>query len=251
MKLLCSVPDFEKAKNTDFLPLECEKCKTSFLRRKSTIKRAMYYLAGMNKARKTLQYCSAHCSNTGNRQKKQKLHSFKCKNPSCGKFYVTEERHSKFCSKSCQAKGSFSKKKRKVTTRSRAEKYLFEKIAKALPEEPILSNDRSFLDSGLEIDIFLPQSQLAIEVNGPHHYKPLFGAENLKKVQHRDRTKASELEEKNVLLIQVDISGEEHGCWKVSKHLLDQSFDDRIWPIIRDYREQGLQTARNQILVIP
>ena len=52
-----------------------------------------------------------------------------------------------------------------------------------LHKQQVLGNTR------LEIDLFLPTMNIAIEVDGPSHFEEIWGAENLKKNQNYDRKK--------------------------------------------------------------
>lgn len=52
----------------------------------------------------------------------------------------------------------------------------------------IIENDRKQLD-GFELDIFIPEMKVGIEYNGIHHYQPIQGDENLKRVVKIDRMK--------------------------------------------------------------
>jgi hypothetical protein len=49
-------------------------------------------------------------------------------------------------------------------------------------------NDRDVCD-GLELDIYIPDLKLAIEINGIFHYKPIFGNEKLNKTIIKDKMK--------------------------------------------------------------
>lgn len=55
-----------------------------------------------------------------------------------------------------------------------------------------IRNDRTILD-GLEIDIVLPDHKIAIEVNGPTHYRPIYG-----KAKY-DRTRSNDVKKKELL----------------------------------------------------
>lgn len=80
------------------------------------------------------------------------------------------------------------------------EKALFDLLVNTFPNLEIIANDRKTLD-GLEIDIFIPKLQLAIEWNGIVHFKPIFGEEKLLAVQEKDRQKLQLANEKNIRLI--------------------------------------------------
>ena len=68
---------------------------------------------------------------------------------------------------------------------SKLEKFLLNKLVEAgykteFHKEYLLVNSR------LHIDIFLPELSTAIEVDGPSHFEPIWGDDQLKKVQRSD-----------------------------------------------------------------
>jgi len=54
---------------------------------------------------------------------------------------------------------------------------------------------------GYEVDISIPELQLAIEWNGIVHFKPIYGQTKLDKVQTRDAEKLKIASNKNINLI--------------------------------------------------
>jgi hypothetical protein len=61
-------------------------------------------------------------------------------------------------------------------------------------------------DIGYELDIFVPCLELAIELNGPLHYKAIFGEEELLKRQKTDREKVVECRNRDIKLFVIDVS---------------------------------------------
>lgn len=90
--------------------------------------------------------------------------------------------------------------------RSRAEDILISLIGIDFPSVEVLPNDRTLLQSGLEIDVLLPTLCTAIELNGPVHYRPIYGKERLIQVQSKDVQKHHEINATGFELIVVDIS---------------------------------------------
>jgi len=85
---------------------------------------------------------------------------------------------------------------------SKLEKYLYETLLeegyRAEPhKEHILSNTK------LHIDIFLPQENIAIEVDGPSHFEPVWGEVALEKAKVYDSKKNGLLIGKGLKLIRV------------------------------------------------
>jgi hypothetical protein len=71
------------------------------------------------------------------------------------------------------------------------------------PEREILYNNRELL-GGLEIDIFVVDIKLAIELNGVFHYKPIHGQDRLIRCQQSDQIKESLCWQKGYELVVVN-----------------------------------------------
>lgn len=200
MKLLISLEELSRLKTIDKAPCECTNCKKSFLVSKKRI--SDFY----NPKRKDLiDFCSQRCY----AEFKRSVNSIEvtCKNCS-KKLTRTPSRVLKntFCSHSCSAKYGHLKKKRGFR-RSKVEIYLYEEIRSRYPETVILSNSRKEL--GFEIDIYLPELKLGIEINGIIHYSPIYGVDKLKRIQELDAKKVSECIKNGVFLQVIDVSSQQ------------------------------------------
>jgi very-short-patch-repair endonuclease len=87
-------------------------------------------------------------------------------------------------------------------TGSKLEKFLLEKLLQdghvvEFHKEQILSNTK------LQIDLFLPILNIAIEVDGPSHFAPVWGEDALKKNQKYDRKKTGLIIGKGLFLIRI------------------------------------------------
>jgi len=71
---------------------------------------------------------------------------------------------------------------------SKLEKYLAFELEK-LNYKVELHKERHLKNQALQIDLFLPILGVAIEVDGPTHFKPVFGEDQLKRIQKSDRQK--------------------------------------------------------------
>lgn len=85
---------------------------------------------------------------------------------------------------------------------SKLEKFLLEKLLKngyvvEFHKEQILSNTK------LQIDIFLPTMNIAIEVDGPSHFLPVWGDDALAKNQKYDQKKTGLIIGKGLSLIRI------------------------------------------------
>lgn len=87
-------------------------------------------------------------------------------------------------------------------TGSKLEKYLLDKLLQDgykvdFHKEQMLSNTK------LQLDLFLPTINLAIEVDGPSHFSPIWGEEALERNKRYDEKKNGLLTGKGVSLIRV------------------------------------------------
>jgi hypothetical protein len=138
-----------------------------------------------------------------------------------------------FCSKTCRMTYyNYNSKKTYGCRRSKAETFLNQLIKQSFPDLLVEENIRTILPSKLEIDIFIPQLKLAIELNGPIHYFPIFGQDRLKKCQNRDILKQEEINKLGLNLIVINIS--EITSKKKSEKFLTEYFYSIIEPIIRE-----------------
>jgi hypothetical protein len=133
-----------------------------------------------------------------------------------------------FCSCSCSSKHyqRINQGKRK----SYAEIFLADLIKADFPQLTILDNNRQLIPSGLEIDIFIEEFKIAIELNGPCHYFNIYGEATLKKVQTNDAIKHAEIQQAGYPFIILDISTI-NDYKKLEKFLLIQ-YENNIKPLI-------------------
>tara|TARA_Y100000361_G_C10954852_1_gene235699 strand:- start:254 stop:562 length:309 start_codon:yes stop_codon:yes gene_type:complete len=59
------------------------------------------------------------------------------------------------------------------------------------------------LNERLEIDIFLPELSVAIEVDGPSHFYPVWGQESFEKTQRSDNQKSGLILSSGLILIRI------------------------------------------------
>lgn len=92
---------------------------------------------------------------------------------------------------------------RKVATEgSQLEHYLHEKLVEAghlvaLHKKHMIVNDK------LEIDLMIPAHKIVIEVDGPSHFKPIWGEESFKRTQKADGQKNALLLTKGYVVIRL------------------------------------------------
>lgn len=85
---------------------------------------------------------------------------------------------------------------------SKLEKYLLQELINngykvEFHKEQILSNTK------LQIDLFLPEANIAIEVDGPSHFEPVWGEEVLQRNQRYDNTKTGLIIGRKMNLIRI------------------------------------------------
>jgi endogenous inhibitor of DNA gyrase (YacG/DUF329 family) len=192
---------------------ECPICKTSFT---------------SSQSRETV-FCSKKCHflNTRNRN----LTTCKL----CGKDVIrtkcrTTKHKNIFCSCSCRAKYYIDQ--RTGYRRSKSEIFICNLIKNDFPHIVPLENRKDLLPCGYEIDIFISECQLAIELNGPCHYFNIYGDETLKKVQSRDAIKQAEIQQAGYksIVLNINIANKK----KLNNFLIEQ-YTSNIKPILDFY----------------
>ena len=149
----------------------------------------------------------------------------------CGNIVEKIPAHIKkttFCSCSCRAKHHI--RLRQGFRRSYGEKFLTDLIQKDFPSLTLLENKKNLLPSGLEIDIFVEDKNLAIELNGPCHYFNIYGEETLLNVQSRDAIKQTEIQKKGYQFIVLNISTSSDR--KKLEKFLETQYQDNIKPLL-------------------
>jgi hypothetical protein len=126
----------------------------------------------------------------------------------CGKDIVrniAEINKSKnhFCSRSCSATYNNTHKKT-GNRRSKLEVWLEEELGHLFPNLNILYNEKKAINS--ELDILIPEFNLAFELNGIFHYEPIFGESKLSKIKNNDLRKMQACLENNIELCIIDAS---------------------------------------------
>lgn len=147
-------------------------------------------------------FCSQKCA---------KLYSKKSQTISCdtcGKQFekrLSEIKKTKhhFCSQSCAAIYHNSHKNY-GSRRSKLEQFLEEKLTEHFSGLKCLYNDVQTI--GSELDILFPAIKLAIQLNGPLHYKPIYGQEKLSRILGIDKNKRKTCKMLGINLIEIDVS---------------------------------------------
>lgn len=217
MKPLYTKNEYNNAKSSDKLYCECYHCKNPFLLDKKTIKSQLKKKPDKNRGK----YCSKKCNNESNIKKL----TVNCKNCDI-LFQKTQSQYKKtknhFCTQSCAATYNNLNKKT-GNKRSKLETWVEEKLSILYPNLPIDFNKKSAIKS--ELDIYISSLNIAIELNGIYHYKPIHGLEKLRKTQLNDSKKQKKCDENNITLFTIDTSQQKKFNENTSHVYLDMITD--------------------------
>ena len=198
------------------IPLICSYCNTNFLKLRHQHLLSTY--------KKHSPYCSIKCYRKY--QASKRVPQISCTN--CNKFFAKQNSQIKkskfgnhFCSQSCAATYN-NKHKTHGTRRSKLEVYIESKIKLEFPNLEFKANDKSVINS--ELDFYFPNLKLAIEINGPLHYKPIYGKDKLIQIQNNDSLKRVACNDANIKLVIVD-NLKNHG----------KLYANERWNIIKNY----------------
>lgn len=174
----------QRTRTTQQIKLICHRCNSTFLRSKSR-----------HDSNTKVNYCSNNCLNVTD----QTFHCYNCESL-CIRSQAEIRKNKSgryFCSKSCRATYN-NKNKAFGITRSKLEIYLEYKLQSELPHLKFQSNSKKVI--GSELDFFFPDLMLAIEINGPTHYKPIYGLKKLKQIKNNDISKAKACQDASIRL---------------------------------------------------
>lgn len=106
-------------------------------------------------------------------------------------------------------------------TGSKAEKYM-EEILVAAGYRVECHKKHIIANQNVHIDLFLPELSVAVEINGPSHYYPIFGEEQLQKTIGYDQKKVGLLMLEGITLVKVGFLGDPciSRCQKIGEELL-------------------------------
>ena len=216
----CSAKYFNQFRITELTRLKCANCQKEF-------DRPNYHLNKNN----VHDFCSRKCVSQFHHHEKPVI--IKCDN--CQKNVIKGASSLKlhkyhFCNKSCQAiygNKTYNRKQRFGINKSRAETLMVAIIKKDFPNLNIIENDRKTLN-GLELDLYIPDKNLGIELNGPCHYIPIFGENELSKTQSKDVIKKETMQKLKIHFFQINIMG----AGKKLPEILTRAYDEQIKPLL-------------------
>lgn len=144
-------------------------------------------------------YCSKECIKNN---KKKYVHV--C--IGCDIIFKSSEKDSKYCSNSCKSINLNLSKyahMRGGKSRSKIEFYIEDKLKSDFPNIKFIFNDKETI--GSELDVYIPELKIAIEINGIVHYEPIYGEEKLIKIQNKDKQKIINCHNLNIQLITIPL----------------------------------------------
>lgn len=179
------------------ITLKCNYCKNDFKRLLATHNNNINNLSHKHQN----IFCSRGCCDKFKSEKNTII--IDC--GSCGQKLTKQKSQAKrsktgktFCNQSCAA--TYNNKLKRKSRRSKIEAKFYNLIVKEFPSLDILSNDKTMLN-GYEVDVAIPELQLAIEWNGIVHFKPIYGQTKLDRIQTRDTEKLKIASDKDINLI--------------------------------------------------
>lgn len=182
--------------NKSLIEFKCDFCNILFYRTKK-----VYLKNGQ---------CQAYCSNKCVQLSRSNKQHIKCAN--CNKNITRQLSQvtkyvNHFCSHSCNAIYQ-NTHKTKGYRRSKLEIWLESELTKIYPNLHFIFNDKTAIIS--ELDIYIPSLNLAFELNGVFHYKPIFGEKKFNKIQNNDNNKFQLCIQNNISLCVIDTSDFTH-----------------------------------------
>lgn len=150
-------------------------------------------------------YCSTSCRNIGQTKKTVTVLCENCEKP-IHRRPKTMSPHN-FCSRSCAATYNNAHKTH-GTRRSKIEIYIENRLRSEFPSLIIECNSKFAI--GSELDIYLPQLRLAIELNGIFHYEPIYGSKTFDRIIKNDSQKLTVCYQHGIELVIIDISALKH-----------------------------------------
>lgn len=217
----------DDAKNSDKFPFQCHHCKNSFQATKKTFKDVLNPHTNAY-----LIYCSRKCLHSA-KSKKVEIECTHCKKKIVRKLADIRKVKNSFCSISCSVT-YYNLHKTFGSRRSKFEIWTEKELPKTYPNIKFLFNDKLAINS--ELDIYMPDLKLAIELNGIFHYEPIFGEYKFGQIQSNDNRKFQACLEQNIELAIIDVSQmkyfKEQICQKyldIIKNIIDQNL--RKWEV--------------------
>lgn len=221
----CNKECYDKFKDKR-IEKKCNYCEEIFLRKLSELKRNKNH------------FCSSECFYKF-QDKKEDVVCLECGIEFKKAQFDIKRFPRHFCSDICSK--NINKHKDWGSNRSKLEIAIEEHFKVVFP---FMNIDYNKTDKGYELDIFIPCLDLAIEINGIFHYKPIYGEENLLRRQQIDKEKLDKCKELDIRLIVINVS-EDGKNVKIQKQRISE-----VEQIVRDrIRELGYVVKNEQMVM--
>lgn len=226
MELLISHDELFSLGYRDLVFLRCKVCHETFTRTRNRVNDVL-----KGKYPISLDFCGRACRHR-DMTKRTMVPCLLCGKLVSRRLCDLKTYSRTYCSKSCAMKDRMRKGElpRKKFKRSKAEAYLSGRLKEGFPNFEVLENSRDLLPQRLEIDLLVPAAKVAIELNGPTHYLPIFGEEELEKVKNRDAIKRDMLRKEGYEFVTIDISSTSK--WKKVTAIIDRCYEEVIHPAL-------------------
>ncbi len=190
--------EFNNTKSKNLLPLKCKQCSKIFYITKHEIQRCIN-----PNTTNTGEYCSNLCSIAATITTRKLINCKNCNKEVTKTLHEIKTSKNQFCSQSCAATYN-NKHKKYGIRRSKLEKLIEQELNIIYPYIKIDYNKKDKINS--ELDIYIPSLNIAIELNGIFHYKPIYGLEKFNKIIINDINKIKECNKNNIKLYTIDTS---------------------------------------------
>ena len=99
--------------------------------------------------------------------------------------------------------------------RSQAEQIVIDLLRFHFRKLKILPNDKTAI--GRELDIYLPDYKIAIEIDGVFHQRPVYGEESFERTQRNDLKKSEKCQEAGIKLYRITLPEDSRTYYKFLK----------------------------------
>lgn len=205
--------------------LTCQKCNKSYNRTASQLASARSRGVKHN-------FCGIQCKLDFFRLK-ESVTCTQCTIP-FEKFPSQMRSPNSFCSSSCAAR--YNNRHRKYgQRRSKFERWMEIRFKEVFPELEIHFNRKDTIES--ELDVYIPSLRMAIEFNGPQHYRPdIFGQEVFENTVANDELKRKVCAEKNIKLVEFNMSD----LTSIKSYKLEKYVNDTLKSVEEEIKRQAI-----------